>query len=465
MKLDLQNTARYYYYPGWHEPATVLEFVFNKKAYEALPVDVRRILDFAVTASQVHGLVEYEAKNIIALHKLKTDFKGKVDVIPLPAVVLRDLRKLATDVIREESDKSPMARRVYASFTKFQRELSSWRQISENAYHQCRAMTSRRLAQAAPILVALLAVVALETGAQPARRVHRIGVLNEAWAANHPTVEGLQAGLRELGLKEGRDVKFDIRFTEGNLDAMPAAAMALAKAGVDLIVTSQYAAARAAKDATTRVPIVFTLLSDPVATGIVANPASPEGNVTGVTSLQAELVGKRLEILKILLPSVRRVWVIHHTADPSAPPVVAQALSAGLVLKLDVIPRGVLTPEDLALALRNVRPGDALLAPETSNLDIPTAILQTSLAARVPAVFTTALWVGHGGLVSYGPDYYAHGFQAASLVAKLLRGARPSDVPVEGTDKIDLSVNLKTADLLGITVPRKILLRADAFRR
>ena len=125
----------------------------------------------------------------------------------------------------------------------------------------------------------------------------------------------------------------------------------------------------------------------------------------------------------------------------------------------------VLTPEDLALALRSVRPGDALLAPETSNLDIPTAILQTSLTARVPAVFTTALWVGHGGLVSYGPDYYAHGFQAASLVAKILRGARPSDVPVEGTDKIDLAVNLKTADLLGITVPRKILLRADAFRR
>jgi putative tryptophan/tyrosine transport system substrate-binding protein len=326
-------------------------------------------------------------------------------------------------------------------------------------------MTSRRLAQAAPILVALLAVVALGALAQPARRVHRIGVLNEAWAANHPTVEGLKAGLRELGLEEGRDVKFDIRFTEGDLDAMPAAATALAKSGVDLIVTSQYAAARAAKDATKRIPIVFTLLSDPVEAGIVANPARPEGNVTGVTTLQAELVGKRLEILKILVPSARRVWVIHHAADPSAPPMVAQALSAGPVLKLDVVPRGVLTPEDLALALRNLRPGDALLAPETSDLDIPTAILQTSLATRVAAVFTTALWVGHGGLVSYGPDYYAHGYQAASLVAKLLRGAPPSDVPVEGTDKIDLSVNLKTADLLGITVPRKILLRADAFRR
>jgi putative ABC transport system substrate-binding protein len=145
--------------------------------------------------------------------------------------------------------------------------------------------------------------------------------------------------------------------------------------------------------------------------------------------------------------------------------MVAQALSAAPQLKLDLVPRAVVSPEDLALALKNVRPGDALLAPETSNLGIPTAILQTSLTARIPAVFTAALWVGHGGLVSYGPDYYAHGFQAASLVAKILRGARPSDVPVEGTDKIDLTVNLKTADLLGITVPRKILLRADAFRR
>ena len=190
-------------------------------------------------------------------------------------------------------------------------------------------MTSRRLARAASVLVALLAVVALDAAAQPARRVHRIGVLNEAWAANHPTVEGLKAGLRELGLEEGRDVRFDIRFTEGNLDAMPAAATALVKAGVDLIVTSQYAATQAAKDATTRIPIVFTLLSDPVAAGIVANPARPEGNVTGVTSLQAELVAKRLEMLKILVPSVRRVWVIHHAADPSATPMVVQALSAG----------------------------------------------------------------------------------------------------------------------------------------
>jgi len=136
LKLGLQNTARYYYYPGWHEPGTTLEFVFNKKAYEALPVDLRRTLDHAVSATQVYGLSEYEVKNVVGLEKLKTEFKGKVEILQLPAPVLRDLKKMAAEVVREESDKSPMAKKVYASFTRFQARLAGWRQISEGAYHQ-----------------------------------------------------------------------------------------------------------------------------------------------------------------------------------------------------------------------------------------------------------------------------------------------------------------------------------------
>jgi putative tryptophan/tyrosine transport system substrate-binding protein len=311
----------------------------------------------------------------------------------------------------------------------------------------------------------LFMIVVLATPAQPARRAFRIGVLNEAWGASHPTVEGLKAGLRELGLVEGRDVTFDIRFTEGNLDVMPAGAKALVQAGVDLIFTSQHAATQAARDTTKTVPIVFTLVGDPAAAGFVTNLLRPEANITGVTSLQATLVAKRMEVLKTLVPTLRRVWVIHDGSDPSATPMVVKALEASQRMSLEVMPKGIVTLDDLALALRAVRPGDGFLAPETSNLDIPAAILKTSLTSRMPAAFATALWVGHGGLVSYGPDYYAHGVQAAGLVAKIVRGARPQDVPVEGADKIDLAVNLKTADLLGITVPRKILLRADAFRR
>jgi putative ABC transport system substrate-binding protein len=216
---------------------------------------------------------------------------------------------------------------------------------------------------------------------------------------------------------------------------------------------------------TKTIPIVFTLIGDPVASGLVRNLAEPEGNVTGVSSLQTELAAKRLEILKTLVPSLRRVWLIHYGGDLTANKMLARAREAAPRVKVELVPRGVLNAQELALALRELRPGDGLLAPEIATLDIPVTLLEASLKSRVPVVFTTALWVGHGGLVSYGPDYYAQGVQAAGLVAKILRGARPSDVPVEGADRIELAVNLKTADLLGITVPRKVMLRAETFRR
>ena len=301
--------------------------------------------------------------------------------------------------------------------------------------------------------------------AQQARRPSRIGVLNAAWAASHPTVEGLKAGLKELGLEDGRDVTFDIRFTEGKLAAMPAAAEALVKAGVDLILTSQEAATQAAKGATKSVPIVFTLVGDPVGAGIVGKLTQPGGNVTGVSSLQTELVAKRLEVLKTLTPAVRRVWLIYYGVDLSNTPMIGKALDAAQRMKLELLPKGVLDANELKAMFREVRRDDAVLAPEGSNPELAIAIIEQSLALRVPAIFGTALWVGYGGLMSYGPDYYAQGVQAAALVAKILRGARPQDLPVEGAEKIDLAVNLKTAELLGLHVPRKILLRADAFRR
>jgi putative ABC transport system substrate-binding protein len=311
----------------------------------------------------------------------------------------------------------------------------------------------------------LLCVALSPLEAQQARRPSRIGVLNAAWAASHPTVEGLKAGLKDLGFEDGRDVTFDIRFTEGKLNTMPAAAAALVKAGVDLIFTSQEAATQAAKDATESVPIVFTLVGDPVGAGIVGKLAQPGGNVTGVSSLQTELVAKRLEVLKTLTPAVRRVWLIYYQVDLGTTPMIGKALEAAQRMKLELSPKGLLDASEVKRVLSEVRRDDAVLAPEGSNPDLTIAIIERSLALRVPAVFGTALWIGYGGLMSYGPDYYAQGVQAAALVAKILRGARPQDLPVEGAEKIDLAVNLKTAELLGLTVPRKILLRADAFRR
>jgi TRAP-type mannitol/chloroaromatic compound transport system substrate-binding protein len=136
MKLGLHTTARYYYYPGWHEPGTTLEFGFNRKAYDALPVDLRRILDHAAGATQIYGRSDYEAKNAIGLEKLKTDFKDKVEILQLPAPVLRDLKKLAAQVVKEEAEKSPMARKVYDSYTKFQAQHTGWSHVSEGAYQQ-----------------------------------------------------------------------------------------------------------------------------------------------------------------------------------------------------------------------------------------------------------------------------------------------------------------------------------------
>ena len=314
-------------------------------------------------------------------------------------------------------------------------------------------------------LIAALGLAPLMGHAQEARRVYRIGVVNEAFAATHPTVEGLKAGLREAGLAEGRDVTFDIRFTEGDAQATRPAVAALLKAGVDLIVTSGEGPTQAAKDATTTVPIVFTLVGDPLASGLVRNLDEPEGNVTGVSGLQTELAAKRLEILKTLIPSLRRVWLIHYGGDLTANRTIVGARDAAPRVGVELVPRAVLNAQELATALGELRPGDGLLAPEIATLDIPVAILHASLKARTPAVFTSALWVGHGALASYGPDYYAQGVQAAGLVARILRGAKPADVPVEGAERIELAVNLKTADLLGITVPRSILLRAETFRR
>jgi putative tryptophan/tyrosine transport system substrate-binding protein len=301
--------------------------------------------------------------------------------------------------------------------------------------------------------------------AEEARRVYRIGVVNEAFAATHPTVEGLKTGLRDAGLAEGRDVTFDIRFTEGDPQATRPAVAALLKAGVDLIVTSGEGPTQAAKDATNTVPIVFTLVGDPLAAGLVRNLDEPEANVTGVSGLQTELAAKRLEILKTMVPSLRRVWFIHYGGDLTANRTIVGARDAAPRVKVELLPRAVLNAQELAQAVAEIRPGDGLLAPEIATLDIPVEVLKASLKSRIPAIFTSALWVGHGALASYGPDYYAQGVQAAGQVARILLGAKPADVPVEGADRIELAVNLKTADLLGVTVPRSVMLRAETFRR
>ena len=312
------------------------------------------------------------------------------------------------------------------------------------------------------VALALLLLATSAVMAQPAHRVFRIGVLNEAWAANHPAVEGLKEGLRERGFIEGRDVAYEIRFAKGDPAATAAAASELVTAGVDVIFTCNEPATLAAKKATQSIPIVFTLVGDPVGSVIVKSLARPGENITGVSSRAIELASKRLEMLSWLAPKSQRVWFIYHVTDVTGFGALDHVRQAATRLHIELIAQSVSTAQELEAALKQIKPGDAVLAPAVDTLDIPAAILE---AARFPSVFPTALWVEHGALVSYGPDFRAQGVQSARLVAKILRGTRPQDLPVEGADKIDLAVNLNTARQQGLTVPPRILARANLVQR
>jgi putative ABC transport system substrate-binding protein len=313
--------------------------------------------------------------------------------------------------------------------------------------------------------LAFLVFVASAAEAQPAHRVYRIGVLNEAWAANHPTVEGLKAGLRDWGYTEGQDITYDIRFTKGDPAATQAAAEALVKAGVDLIFTSNESATLAAKKATDRIPVVFTLVGDPVGTLVVPSFSQPGGNITGISSRAIELGPKRLEMLKMMVPKLRRVWYIFHVTDISGTGTLDHVRQAATKLDIELIAKTVGNAQELDAALKEIKPGDGVLAPAVDTLDIPVLLMEASRGLRAPAIFPSELFVNYGGLMSYGPELRAQGVQAARLVAKILRGTRPRDLPVERADAVDLSVNLQTAAFAQIPVPQRILIRANVVRR
>jgi putative tryptophan/tyrosine transport system substrate-binding protein len=317
---------------------------------------------------------------------------------------------------------------------------------------------------AAIVVVALfldILAVPLAAEAQQAKRPFRIGMLHTGFFEEIPSVAGLKAGLKELGLEEGRGVTFDLRFTRGKLDEAPPAAAALVKSGADLIVAQTEQSARALKDATRTIPVFFVEVGDPVAAGLVASIPRPGGNITGISSLATELTPKRLEILKALFPGVRRVWAVYYADDLSSAEAARKAQEVAALLKLEVMVRAVRTPEELVGHLKTLRPGDGLLSPPSVTMNIPAVILDLELMSKWPALFYNTFWAQAGALVSYGSDPYAEGVQAARLVARILRGERPQDLPVEGANRIELAINLKTARSLGIAVPRDILVRAD----
>jgi putative ABC transport system substrate-binding protein len=272
---------------------------------------------------------------------------------------------------------------------------------------------------------------------------------------------GLRAGIRAEGLEDGRDVRFDVRSTGSDEKRTAMLAAALAKEYPDVIVAIGENETRAAKAAAPQIPIVFTQVADPVAVGLVASVARPGGHVTGVSNLFTELVPKRLELAKELMPNLRRVLVVYDAQDAASAAGARKAQETAPSLRLNVVVRAVRTQEEAVRELKTASARDVLLTPATLNLNIVELILNLNLYVVAPAIFPSSFWVQAGGVASYGVDYYAENVQAARLVARILRGARPADLPVEGANKLELALNRKTLQAFGVSIPTALAVRVD----
>ncbi len=307
---------------------------------------------------------------------------------------------------------------------------------------------------------------AADVGAAERDRPFRIGELNTSWGPT-PQTAGLRDGLAELGYREGKDFVLGIRFTQGDLTSLPTAAGQLVQYGVDLIYATVDQAATAAQRATSSIPIVFAAVSDPVGLGLIESFAHPGGNVTGVSDLSRTLGAKRLEMFLELFPGLKRVLFLYDGGDPYTENEVRGYREAARRLGIELVEKGVRTPQDAQALLATVRGAgiDGVLAPRCCSLNIPGLILEASSQQGIPAMFENAFWVDHGGLASYGADYYATGKQAARLVDKVLQGAKPGELPVEVNPKIEFAINLKAVKALGLTIPPEVLYQADRLVR
>ena len=309
----------------------------------------------------------------------------------------------------------------------------------------------------------LIGVVLGSSGAnaQPQGQPYRIGVLNNSFTHASPTVKGLRAGIKAAGLEEGRDVKFDVRSTGAEDRTITTLAAALAREKPDVIVAIGEKETRAATAAAPQTPVVFIQVADPVAIGLVSSVARPGGHVTGVSDLRIELVPKRLELARELMPNLRRVLAVYDAQDAESAAAAQKAQETAPRLKLNVVARAVRTQEEAVRELKTATARDVLLAPARHTLRLMELMLNLNLYTVAPAIFGSSFWVQAGGVASYGVDNYAEGMQAARLVTKVLRGARPADLPVEGVNKLELAINRKTLQAFGLTISKALAVRAD----
>ena len=306
-----------------------------------------------------------------------------------------------------------------------------------------------------------------------AQEQKKIGILSGGFAesasasteARQPrtNVPNLRQHLQELGWTERRNVRFEERYAKGQLRQLPEFARQLVNNKMDVIVAHAPAAVRAAKDATTSIPIVMVHGGDPVAQGFAASLARPGGNVTGVANLSAELSGKRLEFLKEVLPKLSRVAVLWNPEAPGPILGFKELESAARIVDVPLESLRVRGPKEFETAFKiaKERAGGLIVIQDVMTVSHIKDIVKLAADYRIPAIYTESEWAEAGGLMSYGPSFYDLERRAAIYVDKILKGAKPADLPVEQPTKFELFINLKTAKQIGLTIPPNVLARAD----
>ena len=308
------------------------------------------------------------------------------------------------------------------------------------------------------ILLGSLAAQAQQTG-----NVYRIGFLGNSTAALEANLVGpFREGLRDLGYVEGRNVLIEYRWAEGKYDRFPALIGELLALKVAVIVTAGTPATLAVKKATTSVPLVMSAVGDPVGTGIVPSLSHPGGNITGLTAISTEMDAKRLELLREIVPSVSYIALLWNAASPLQVLAEKQVQAAAQVLRMRVLSLGVKTEEEIKSALAVMareRPDALLVLADRLLLHHRALIMDFATRHRLPGVHAYRELVEAGGLMSFGPSYADMHKRAAYFVDRILKGAKPGDLPVERPSTFELVINLKVAKALGLTIPQSVLLR------
>jgi putative tryptophan/tyrosine transport system substrate-binding protein len=315
--------------------------------------------------------------------------------------------------------------------------------------------------------IVAVVVLPLAGQAQPAPNVPRIGFLVPNSSTDASAVGFLQAfqqGLRELGYAEGRNVAIESRWAEGHYDRLPGLAAELVRLRVNVIVAGTPPAVQAARQASETIPIVMAAVADPVAMGFAASLAHPGGNITGLSSIQSDLVGKRLEVLKEVVPKVSLVAFLANPANPNYAPLVRHAQDAARALGIrlqSVQARGPGEIDSAFATITRAGAGAVLVVGDPMFLDQSARIADHAVRRRLPTVSGTSGFAEAGGLLVYGPSISEAFRRAATYVDKILKGAKAADLPIEQPAKFELVINLKTAKALGLTIPRELLRRAD----